>query len=148
MITASRPTPRTHRLPNLGTMCNNPLNIRHSARNRWKGLHPTTPQVAGFCRFTAKVYGYRAALLLLRRYITHYGLRTPRQMLSRWAPPEENDTEIYIACICGRIGMSPDHVVSLDGSDLARLVASMARQETGAEVNEAQIQEIREMFKV
>lgn len=144
----TQPTTNRRRLPNLGTMCNNPLNIRYVARNRWKGLHPVTPQVAGFCRFTAKVYGYRAGLLLLRRYIERYRLVTPRLILTRWAPPAENDTEIYIACICGRIGMSPDHVVSVEGADLPRLVASMARQETGAMVNEAQIQEIREMFGV
>ncbi|MCH5182238.1 MAG: structural protein P5 [Prevotellaceae bacterium] len=146
MLTSASSVRRTRRLPNLGTMCNNPLNIRYSARNRWKGLHPTSPQVAGFCHFTAKVYGYRAALLLLRRYMLHYGLTTPRQMLSRWAPPAENDTDIYVACICGRIGLDPDRPVSFDGPELSLLVASMARQETGAEVNEAQIQEIRETF--
>lgn len=139
---------RSHSFPNIGTLCNNPLNIRYAARNRWKGLHPVSPQVAGFCHFVSKAYGYRAGILLLRRYIQHYHLLTPRLILTRWAPPAENDTEIYIACICGRIGMDPDRVIRLDGPDLARLVASMARQETGAFVNEGQIQMIRDEFRI
>ena len=50
---------------NLGQQNRNPLNIRYNARNRWRGLHPTTPNVRGFCKFISVAHGYRAAVVLM-----------------------------------------------------------------------------------
>lgn len=77
---------------NIGTANRNPLNIRHSPANRWLGLHPTQPSVKGFCKFIAPAYGYRAAVVLIKTYMRRHGLRTPAQIIARWAPPSENRT--------------------------------------------------------
>lgn len=133
---------------NLGIENRNPLNIRYSRANRWLGLHPGHPDVGGFCCFISPVYGYRAAFLLLRTYMQRYGLVTPRAIITRWAPPCENKTELYIACVCGRSGLEENQLLFPDGIDLCRLVAAMARQESGMHVTPGELMEIRRRFGV
>lgn len=142
------PKPMKERKPSLGERNRNPLNIRYSPKNQWKGLSRTTPNVDGFCCFEHVVYGYRAAIVLLLNYYNIYGCRTPEQIIYRWAPPTENDTELYIACVCGRIALDRTHILSTDSADFDRLVAAMARQESGAQINEGQVRAIREQFKL
>ena len=133
---------------NLGTANRNPLNIRYSAANRWLGLHPVTPNVKGFCKFIAPVYGYRAAVVLMKTYMRRYGLDTPAGIISRWAPPKENRTELYIACVCGRSRLGRDERITAEGPELARLIAAMARQETGARITPEGVDDIRRTFKI
>ena len=90
------------RIENLGLTNRNPLNIRFSERNHWLGLDPARPCVKGFCRFISMAHGYRAAVVLMKTYIRHRGCDTPRRIISRWAPPSENRTELYVAAVCGR----------------------------------------------
>lgn len=133
---------------NLGCRNRNPLNIRYSKLNRWKGLHPVTPCVGGFCHFIAPVYGYRAAVVLMKTYMTRYGCLTPATIISRWAPPSENDTALYIAAVCGRSRLGRDERLSADGPQLGRLVAAMARQETGMHITPEGVDDIRRQFGV
>lgn len=75
---------------------NNPLNIRYSALNAWKGkVFPNTDRNNTFEQFTNMVYGYRAALYLLRKYINQ-GYTTIGAIISKWAPANENNTTAYI----------------------------------------------------
>jgi len=141
-------TIETMRTINLGTANRNPLNIRYSAANRWLGLHPVTPNVKGFCKFIAPVYGYRAAVVLMKTYMRRYGLDTPAGIISRWAPPKENRTELYIACVCGRSRLGRDERITAEGPELARLIAAMARQETGARITPEGVDDIRRKFNV
>ena len=54
-------------------------------------------QDASFCQFETMEYGWRAAFYLLTRTYYHkYRLYTIRDIISRWAPPSENDTGAYI----------------------------------------------------
>lgn len=133
---------------NIGVQANNPLNIRYSAANRWLGQHPSSPSLRGFCRFISVAHGYRAAIVLLKRYITHYGLTTPAAIITRWAPPSENQTQLYIAAVCGRSGLGRDEAIDADGLKLCRLVAAMARQETGLRITAEGVQEIQRDFGV
>lgn len=133
---------------NIGMQNRNPLNIRYSPANRWLGLHPTQPCVKGFCKFIAPAYGYRAAIVLIKTYMRRYGLRTPAGIIARWAPPSENRTELYIACVCGRSRLRPDERLDEQGPQLARLVAAMARQETGVSITPEAIDEYRCKFNV
>lgn len=133
---------------NIGMQNRNPLNIRYSPANRWLGLHPAQPCVKGFCKFIAPAYGYRAAIVLIKTYMRRYGLRTPAAIIARWAPPSENRTELYVACVCGRSRLRPDERLSEQGPQLARLVAAMARQETGVSITPEAIDEYRRKFNV
>lgn len=91
------PVSQAQRLPR-GLRNNNPLNIRHDKKNHWLGLYGADE--AGFCIFHKMWYGYRAALILFRNYADYYGCETVEEVITRWAPPTENDTEDYIEFVC------------------------------------------------
>ena len=133
---------------NLGMANHNPLNIRYHAANHWLGLDAKCPQVKGFCRFHADVYGYRAAIKLVVNYMQRYGLTTPRAIISRCAPPSENNTALYVAAVCGRARLKPDAPINAQGAEVAALVSAMARQETGMHITPEALQELRQRFGV
>ncbi len=133
---------------NLGIANRNPLNIRYVAANRWLGLCPNRPNVKGFCRFLNSAYGYRAAVVLVKNYIQKHGADTPTKIIHRWAPPSENQTDLYIACVCGRSRLAPNEKIETSGMQISRLLAAMAKQETGVSILPEEIETIREKFKV
>lgn len=133
---------------NLGIANRNPLNIRYVAANRWLGLCPNRPNVKGFCRFLNSAYGYRAAVVLVKNYIQKHGADTPTKIIHRWAPPSENQTDLYIACVCGRSRLAPNEKIKTSGMQISRLLAAMAKQETGVSILPEEIETIREKFKV
>ena len=137
-----------HREPSLGVRNHNQLNIRYLAQNKWLGLSKTTPNVGGFCKFDCVDYGLRAAILLLLTYIRKRGCTTPRQIITRWAPPTENNTELYIQCVCGRADVHPDHALPTEGSPFNRFVVAMARQESGIHLTEGDIERVRSTFAI
>lgn len=85
-----------------GLRNNNPLNIRHSA-SRWQGVRVEQTDKA-FVQFTSMMMGYRAAWRILESYFNHFEAQqvpfTTRNIILRWAPPDENDSEAYIRSIC------------------------------------------------
>lgn len=59
-----------------------------------------------FFTFRSMAWGYRAAFIVLRTYCHKYGLRTVRDIIARWAPPEDgNDTGNYIRKVCVLTGL-------------------------------------------
>lgn len=109
----------------------NPLNIRHSS-SKWQGMarDQTDPQ---FVQFTANVWGYRAAFKLLRNYYIRHNLRTIRQLISRWAPGNENNTDGYIATVSRMAQISPNHLLAYnDANAWIAIVTAMAYVENGA----------------
>ena len=133
---------------NLGIENRNPLNIRYRSCNRWLGLHPTQPNRRGFCRFRTFDHGFRAAIVLMKNYIRRYGCDTPEKIVYRWAPPSENRTEIYLACVCGRSHLQREEKLRVYGKQIPRLVAAMARQETGIHVTPEYLENLRNHFHV
>ena len=97
-----------------GIRNNNPLNIRLS-KDRWQGQSPPSTSPEGekaFCVFESMAYGWRAAFVILcRTYYNKYKLRTIRALITRWAPPKENNTEAYIRRVTDRIGIGADTVL-------------------------------------
>ena len=85
-----------------GLRNNNPLNIRHSA-SRWQGARVEQTDKA-FVQFTSMTMGYRAAWRILETYYKHFEAQhkpfTPRNIIYRWAPPNENDSEAYLRRVC------------------------------------------------
>ena len=108
-----------------GIRNNNPLNIRLSS-DRWQGQISPSPTGEGlgvrpeglgvrpvgdreFCQFSSMSYGWRAAFVILcKTYYGKYKLKTIRALITRWAPPKENNTEAYIRRVTDRIGIGPD----------------------------------------
>lgn len=116
----------------------NPGNIRRS-RVSYKGeVHPS--QDKDFKQFESMEWGYRAMFVLLDTYRVRYGLCTLREMISRYAPPEENHTALYIDAIQEMTGVQPDEPLdTLDRKQMIPIVAAMSRVENGCK---AQLQEV------
>ncbi len=114
-----------------GLRNNNPLNIRLSATTRWQGeVRPS--QDRSFCQFESMAYGYRAGLKLLQNYSKLNGCHTVRTIISRWAPPCENDTRSYISTVCKLSGLYSDRRLNVDDRrTMCSLAAAMSQVENG-----------------
>lgn len=112
----------------------NPLNIRYVSSNDWKGQ---TSSYCGFCVFKSADYGYRAAFVLICSYIRK-GYNTVSSIITRWAPPTENDTETYILYICSKTNLTPHSILGLGTRhnywNIIILIAAMAYMENGISV--------------
>ena len=96
-----------------GIRNNNPLNIRLSS-DKWQGqvLPQRGSGEGAFCQFYTMEYGWRAAFVILcRPYYGKYGLKTIRDIVSRWAPTKENNTEAYIRHVSDYTGIAPNKVL-------------------------------------
>lgn len=121
----------------LGYRNNNPLNIDYynskgQKANNWKGL-VGVGEDGRFCLFQDLVYGYRAALVLLRGtgYIGK-GLDTIRKIITKFAPENENNTAGYIARVSQQTGIDPDEPIARNDKDkLTRIVYAMSIVENG-----------------
>ncbi|WFQ80494.1 structural protein [Xenorhabdus sp. SF857] len=112
-----------------GIRNNNPGNIRHG--DNWQGLCSRQTDKS-FCQFIAPEYGVRAMIKILRTYERKYGDNTIRQFISRWAPPNENDTEAYIAYVSDAVSVSRDSVIDVNNQDvMTALVKAMIQMENG-----------------
>lgn len=112
-----------------GIRLNNPTNIRTG--DAWLGA---VGEENGFVRFRSPEYGIRAAARVLQTYQTTHGLRTVREIISRWAPPEDdNPTSEYARAVAIWMGVEPDDPVDVYDYDTAyRLLRAMVRFENGA----------------
>lgn len=113
---------------------NNPLNIRLSSANIWQGeVSKNTDGI--FEQFVSMEYGYRAALKLLRNYITKDGLTTVAQIINKWAPSNENNTAGYIQRVCQSTGWVPGKTIDpYNVHDMTDLVYAMALVENGTTI--------------
>ncbi len=118
-----------------GIRNNNPLNIRKS-KDKWKGLRAVQAD-AQFCQFESLEYGWRAAFYLLTRTYYHkYRLYTIRAIISKWAPPCENNSKAYVENVSRLTGIDPDEPIGIPSERPARWIAlgmAMAIQENGFE---------------
>ena len=111
-----------------GVRNQNPGNIRKS-KDPWQGLAREQPDKA-FFTFKAPEWGIRALARVLITYQDDYDLRTVRQIITRWAPPNENDTGAYVRAVADRMGVSPDRPLDVQRYDhLCPLVAAIIHHE-------------------
>jgi hypothetical protein len=120
-----------------GLRNNNPLNIRHSA-DRFQGEIKGTD--TAFKTFISIAYGYRAAFVTLATYHSRE-CNTIEKIVTRWAPPNENDTASYIAGVEKWSGVSRQKALTLsDGADYIMIVAAMSFMENGRNANITEVQ--------
>lgn len=93
-----------------GIRNNNPGNIRLG--DKWQGLHLEQTDKS-FCRFIAPEWGYRALFILMRTYERKYKICSIREIINRYAPPVENNTEGYIQLVAKELNVSPDDCLSV-----------------------------------
>lgn len=131
---------------------NNPGNIR--IRDRWMGLaepmlmKPFQQQEDAFCVFAEPEWGLRAIGALMRTYKLQHGLRTPRSIISRWAPASDNnDVASYATAVAKALTqeleaqIGPDDFIDAENEPtLIALMKAIARHENGLRPPYAQVQ--------
>lgn len=116
--------------PPRGIRNNNPGNIRRNG-DPWQGLAERQLDIE-FFTFKSAVYGIRALARTLITYQDKYGLRTIRQIISRWAPPNENNTEAYVKAVAASTGLDADQPLDVHRFDhLLPLTKAIIRHENG-----------------
>ena len=119
----------------------NPGNIEFNALNQWQGqLEPDLEIEARFVRFDSPENGIRALAKLLLNYRSKSGLPgvggpkvdTVFEIISRWAPSAENDTNAYAKSVARALGVEPHQEISLcELQTLRALVVAIIRHENG-----------------
>ena len=138
-----------------GIRNNNPLNIRRSA-DRWEGT-ATTQTDKEFVQFQSMAYGYRAAWRTLNTYYKRLRERkkhfTVENIIHRWAPPNENDTQAYIRTVLTLSGIGtqenllpPNNVIGYER--LSKLLAAMTVMENGIRPNKVDTEAIFQGYKL
>ena len=127
---------KTTTKPPRGYRNNNPLNIRRT-NSKWTGLASVQSDKA-FCQFVAMQYGWRAAFRLLYNYWHKHGCDTIRKIITRWAPPaDNNNTEAYIKHVVKYVGWQADEElppIELKPYTWCTLALAMADMENGTTV--------------
>ncbi len=112
-----------------GLRNNNPANIRHGGQ--WQGLTESQPDVS-FCTFKTMAWGIRALFKILQTYHNRYGLKTVHAVITRFAPPVENDTGAYIDHVAKKLGVMPHQNIDMtDGATLMTLAKAIVKHENG-----------------
>lgn len=115
-----------------GLRNNNPGNIRYNPANNWQGQ--TGNDGTGFAVFDSPQNGIRALAKLLKNYQNTYGLHSLQEIISRWAPPSENDTAAYISSVSQQTGFSPMDTINLnDSATLTAVVKAIIKHENGVD---------------
>jgi hypothetical protein len=122
-------TTQTGRTPR-GIRNHNPGNIRRSS-DPWQGLAERQGDVE-FFTFKSPIYGIRALARTLITYQDKHGLRTIRQIIGRWAPPVENNTNAYVRAVADATDLDADQMLDLHNFDyLFPLTKAIIKHENG-----------------
>ena len=122
---------------------NNPFNIRFSRNNQWIGQAGHTN---GFVDFSEKIYGVRAAALLVLRSYRSKGILTISEIINRFAPSSENNTAKYVEYVCTQLGVFPFDIPK-NKDEYYKLLAAMSRFE-GNPVSYAVIEFVCKYFHI
>ena len=140
-----------------GLRNNNPLNIRHTA-SQWQGVRAEQTDKA-FVQFVSMAMGYRAAWRTLETYHKRFEAKrmafTPRNIIYRWAPPEENDSEAYLRTVCRLANLAGNAPLvrpsrahdRTDREKLINLLAAMTCVENGVKMEEVDMTAVREGYR-
>jgi hypothetical protein len=112
-----------------GMRNNNPGNIVRTG-DQWRGMAADQSSDSRFVVFDSPVWGLRALARVLRKY-TESGAVTVRDIVSRWAPPVENDTGAYVAAVAARVGVSPTQTLALTDDTVSRIMEAIVQHENG-----------------
>ena len=136
MAPAPQPTGPTPEAMTRGIRNNNPLNLRSNIHNMWKGK---AGDVDGFVKFYNPESGLRAAVKTMKSY-RKSGRTTISGIIKRWAPASENDTASYIQNVERMTGINRNR--PLTNNDFPQVIKAMGHIESGADLNEGEIQKM------
>lgn len=108
----------------------NPLNIKWSKSNNWKGQ--LGHDKGGFVVFSDPKYGIRAAYKLILAYRNKYGLNTVDKIIKRWSPDANGLSGRYTAAVVDYTKLNPHTPLTFSDDQLAALIKGMIAVECGA----------------
>ena len=111
---------------NRGLRNRNPGNLRKSNKFTWNGEVGVDDKY--FCKFSSDFYGIRALAKDLKSK-RRRGLTTLDKIIPVYAPPNENNTEMYIHKVSVWSKTKPDQ--KIQDKDMVRIVKAFIRMETG-----------------
>jgi hypothetical protein len=120
-----------------GVRNNNPGNIRIST-TLYKGKVQKNTDGA-FEQFESIEYGVRALIKLISVYYFKHKKTTIRQIISRFAPQNENNTQSYINNVSKRMNTHPDKTLIWEPFTIRNLVFAIVKSESGDGVINQQI---------
>ena len=97
-----------------GERNNNPFNLEHGPA--WLGLCATQTDLP-YLQFMTPEQGITAGFKSLHNQPRLHNLKTVYGIITRYAPPSENDTAAYINAICTALGVGEDDVLNLNDND-------------------------------
>ena len=117
----------------------NPGNIRKSAvKYTGEKSHSTDPS---FKQFESLEAGYRAIFVLLHTYRVRGYADTIESLISRYAPPSENNTEMYIRRVERQSATLRDKKLNtLSAEQMIPIVAAISEVENGTTADLTAIQ--------
>lgn len=126
-----------------GVRNNNPGNLRKNGTDKWQGLNEKQSD-AEFFQFIDAVYGIRALARTLINYQDIHDLHNVKDIITRWAPPGENPTDMYIGAVCRSMRVTQTTLLDLHTfKDLHDLTCAIIEEENGRDTvafyTEAQI---------
>lgn len=114
-----------------GLRNNNPGNLIKTAID-WQGKI-TKSADAKFEQFQNLTFGIRACLKDIIHDINK-GKNTVRKLISEYAPPNENNTNAYIASVASSLGVGADSVLkSINASFLLKVARAIFKVELGSQ---------------
>lgn len=111
-----------------GLRNNNPGNIERNGI-AWKGMAQDQSDPR-FVVFTHPSYGVRALGRILQTY-ERRGLKTVRDIIARWAPSTENNTDAYAAAVARALKVAPGERIDVTAR-LPELAAAITAHENGS----------------
>ena len=99
----------------------------------------------GFQQYATAEEGIKAIDENLKAYGSKHKIDTLRGVISRWAPPSENDTESYIKFVSQKTGLKPDEKIDLTNPTIRHIISGpIVLQEQGLERLKGKAQPITE----
>lgn len=124
-----------------GVRNNNPGNIDYNPRNDWQGqIGIEDGPNPRFAKFSDPKFGIRAMAKLILNYrgkdgmpgVGKVGIDTVREVITRWAPGHENNTEAYVQSVAKAMKVGPNDPLQLANRLLLTpMVAAIIKHENG-----------------
>lgn len=113
-----------------GILNDNPGNLRLS-NDKWQGLRPIQTDTE-FFQFLDPSWGIRAMAVVLIGYYDKENLDTITDVINRYAPPSENNTNSYVADVSRYAVMTPTAKLNLHNyKDIMPLIKAIIYHENG-----------------